>query len=178
MSTTPDSFASRDFFKDNTYPQIPNHLDIILIGWKLKSPENMGSLVRLAANMGLKEVIFINNSTDIKRSSKINKTARSAIQYVKITNIEPDQMEATIPSDYRWIALETCSGSENIFISKLPDKMALFLGNEISGLPSSIVSMMTQTIHIPMTGNIPSMNVASAATVAAFEWYRKKLHAK
>ncbi len=73
----------------------------------------------------------------------------------------------------RLVILETCSGSTNIFETKLPKKIILLGGNESHGLPADILEKSKCKIFIPMPGGSKSMNVSHALTVAAFEWYRQ-----
>ncbi|MBN2165341.1 MAG: TrmH family RNA methyltransferase [Marinilabiliaceae bacterium] len=168
--------SSREFFKATNYPSIiNNNYELILITWHLKTPENIGSLIRLAANMGLKKVIFINNKDTLLRISKIKRTARDAEKFIEVHFASEDELINLIQQDYKHIALETSFGSKNIYKTTLPAKLALYLGNEITGLPQSLLSKMDECVHIPTPGPIPSMNVAMAGAVASFEWYRQMM---
>lgn len=166
---------SRHFFSKNEYTPIPANFDLIIVAWQLKSPENIGSIMRLAGNMGLHKIVLVHDNNQTLRNSKIKKTSQSAENFITLINTTEDHYQQYIPSTYGKVALETSTGSTNIYATSLPDKMALFVGNEIKGLPNPILSHIEQSIHIPMPGPISSMNVAHATSVCAFEWYRKKI---
>ena len=52
--------------------------------------------------------------------------------------------------------------------------MALVLGNETDGLSAAVRAECDGTLAIPMQGGVESLNVASAAAVAAFELFRRR----
>ncbi|MCK5169627.1 MAG: hypothetical protein KAQ75_07090, partial [Bacteroidales bacterium] len=113
---------SKELFK-NTKP-ISDYTLPIIIGYNIKTPENIGNIIRLADNSGCKEVLFVTNDENT-RSSKIKKTASSSFSSVKWSFCKASELKAKIPSDYKWIAIETSSDSKNIYNVKLPNKAAL-----------------------------------------------------
>jgi 23S rRNA (guanosine2251-2'-O)-methyltransferase len=56
----------------------------------------------------------------------------------------------------------------------LPRRVALVLGNETDGLSAAVRAECDATLAIPMQGGVESLNVASAAAVAAFELLRRR----
>ena len=65
---------SVEFFK-NISPEVnPGESQLIIVAWKLKTPGNMGQIIRLAHNVGALKVIFVDNGIK-KRTSEIKKTA-------------------------------------------------------------------------------------------------------
>jgi tRNA G18 (ribose-2'-O)-methylase SpoU len=51
--------------------------------------------------------------------------------------------------------------------------VALFLGNEVSGVDTDIMPLLDQVIEIPMFGKKNSLNVAACAPVVMFEILRQ-----
>ena len=139
----------------------------------LKTPENIGHLIRLAGNIGISKIISI-EEVQLK-DSKIKKTACMAWDYVELIHATTENYQQFIPDDYQWVALETSNQSQNIYTTTLPVKMAVFLGNEIRGIQPEILSLCPTHIHIPMTGAANSMNVSHAASVCLFEWLRQQI---
>ena len=163
---------SKELFKDKKVPA--NYFPPIIVGYDLKTPENIGNIIRLAGNAGCKEVLFVTNDESI-RSSKIKKTASSSYKSVNWRFCNESELEAKIPSDYQWIAIETASDSKNIYQIKLPGKVALIVGNEISGIDTILLDKCHEIVHIPLFGNNTSMNVSHALAVTLFEWQRQGL---
>lgn len=143
----------------------------IIVADLLKTPENIGSLIRMAANIGIKRIVSI--ETEPHRESKIRKTACMAWDYVELIHATKDNYSDFIPDDYKLVALETSSISQNIYKAELPRKMALVVGNEVDGVRLDLLNDCPLHVHIPMTGPATSMNVSHATCVALFEWVRR-----
>jgi len=52
--------------------------------------------------------------------------------------------------------------------------VALVLGNETDGLSPEVRPLLDEILAIPLFGGVESLNVASAAAVAAYELYRRR----
>jgi len=160
---------SNTFFSKESYNEIPTAYRPIIVTDHFSTPSNLGNIIRLAANIGALKVIALTNQ-DL-RASKIKKTAGAAHAHIPVEYIETRELSLHIPEDYSLIALETCTGSKNLFQHQLPDKMALVLGNEKYGIHPELLQLCKEAIHIPMCGPIKSMNVSHAASVCLFHWY-------
>ncbi len=162
---------SRELFIPQNRITLPHTPIIVTDG--LKTPENIGHLIRLAANIGISKIISIE---DVHlKDSKIKKTACMAWDYVALIHATFDNFHQLIDNDYQWVALETSPQSQSIYNTSLPVKMAVFLGNEIRGIQPEILSQCPTHIHIPMTGKATSMNVSHAGSVCLFEWLRQQI---
>lgn len=165
---------SVEFFRNNRY-SIPKNIDRpIIVADKLRTPENYGNILRLADTIACSKVIFINPKEELAHR-KIRKTARDSYHNVAFEFVEEENFKNLIPENYSLYALETAVDSENIFQSKLPDRIALVVGNEKAGINSSILKQCEQIVHIPLTGNCTSLNVSHATAIAIFEWLRQKI---
>ncbi|MCT4645824.1 MAG: TrmH family RNA methyltransferase [Carboxylicivirga sp.] len=160
---------SKYFFKQANQSALSDGSDVIIITDNFSTPENIGSIIRLAANVKASQVIVI-GSEDV-RQSKVKKTAGAALGHVEVKWLSIDEL--TITEDYEIIALETVQGAENLYEFPLPAKMALVLGNEKYGISEELLQLSKGAVYIPMPGAIKSMNVSHAASVCLFEWYRQ-----
>lgn len=165
---------SVDFFRTKNYTLPQNLAAPIIVAWKLKTPENYGNLIRLADTVGCSKVVFVNDDIQITER-KIKKTAGDSYVHMNFEFISEDRINAAIPSNYHWVAVETAENSENIFNDKLPEAVALFVGNEQKGIPENFLAKMERIVHIPLTGRCTSLNVSHATAVALFEWVRQYL---
>lgn len=162
---------SRQLFEGKQHPQLTT--PPIIVADLIRTPENIGSLIRLAANAGVKRVISI--ETEPHKEYKIKKTACMAWDYVELIHCEPSRLMDYIPADYELVALETSPKSQNIYTVKLPQKMALVVGNEMHGVRNELLDQCPLHVNIPMCGPATSMNVSHAASVGLFEWVRQTL---
>ncbi|MGQ1786818.1 TrmH family RNA methyltransferase [Saccharicrinis sp. GN24d3] len=146
----------------------------ILVADQLKSPENMGHIIRLASNFGCAKVIFIGDSQSV-RHSKIKKVAGAAAGQIEWQFCKPEELKNHLPEGYTVCAIETTDNSLNLSDGVLPEKVAFVLGNEIHGVSAELMEQCSHFYHIPMIGAIKSMNVSHACSVALYEWVRQYL---
>ncbi|MCU4163014.1 TrmH family RNA methyltransferase [Carboxylicivirga caseinilyticus] len=161
---------SKYFFSDHHVPGLPENMKPILIADSFATPSNIGSLIRLGANLGISKVIVLNGFH--LRQSKIKKTAGAALQHIEVVYTETPQLLSYIPSEYSIVGIETAENATSIF-DQLPKKVAFVLGNEKYGISKEVLEICHSTRYIPMPGKIKSMNVSHAASVSLFEWYRQ-----
>ena len=150
----------------------PRDFDSIIVGYKIKTPENIGSILRLADNVQCTKVLIVSETENV-RNSKIKRTASSSYNSDNWKFCKESDLISEIPEEYKWVAVETTSDSENIFKLTLPKKIAIFVGNEISGIDQKILDNSYQIAHIPILGKNTSLNVTHALAVALFEWQRQ-----
>ena len=144
----------------------------IIIAYQIKTPENIGNIIRLADNTACKKVIIATSEKDI-RKSKVRKTAGLSFDSMNWEVCDLSEIFHKIPADYTVVSLETSSDSVDIFTAVLPKKMAIVVGNEIVGIDNEILDRSGLIVHIPLSGNNTSMNVSHALAVALFEWIRQ-----
>ncbi len=165
------NIKSRELFQNRKY-RIETAPLIIAV--KIKTPQNIGNIIRLADNIGCEKIIFIDNKP-YPKVSKIKITASSSLNSVKWEFLSPDEIKDIIPNNYTVYAVETSADSENIYDISFSKKSVFIVGNEIRGIDNDILKLSDKIIHIPMTGKNKSMNVSHAFSVVLFEWLRQQL---
>jgi tRNA G18 (ribose-2'-O)-methylase SpoU len=160
------------FFNNQKYPELT--FKPVIAAWQIINPENIGNLIRLADNVGASDVFILGEDFNLRMSS-IKKTAGLSFNHIRLTFIAPEEFFKQHDPNYKLVAIETSPESSNIFATKLPEKIALVLGNERNGLPEDILNKCNLQVHIPMPGKCKSMNVSHALSVALFEWQRQML---
>lgn len=163
---------SVDFFKARGNGIIEKPVSLILAAYHLRTPENLGAIIRLASNLNIKKVFFIQD-TGILTSSKIARVAHSGLKHVDYSFCTSDEFFSIIPSDFATVAVETSEKASNLFSTELPQKCVLIFGNERYGIEQQFLNRMDKTVFIPLLGKTLSLNVSHAATIAAFEWARQ-----
>jgi len=142
----------------------------IIIAENMDSAANMGFIIRLADNIGIKRVYFISDSEPPKQSA-IHKTASSAYHQVEVEFLSLAALNNKLDKDYQWIAIETSASAVSLYEIDFTSKMAFILGNERRGLSDELMENVDASTYIPMPGNTKSMNVSHALAVVLFEWY-------
>ena len=164
---------SVEFFKSRNPEAAPDGSEIIVAAWKLANPENIGKIIRMAHNLGAKEVLFIKGE-ETHRQSKIKKTAGFSFDQMKWRFLSETDFLKKVNGEFLLTALETCEGSTNIYETELKNKIILLAGSESHGIPEAILNHCESKIHIPMPGGCKSLNISNAISIAAFEWYRQQ----
>lgn len=146
---------------------------ITLICDRIYFQDNIGSIFRISEAFGVEKIIFIGENLPLN-PRKINRTSRSTHLMIPYEIIENGDSLMSDLSDYEIIALEITSDSQAIQnINLSGKKIALLIGNEISGISETLLKIANQTVHIEMFGKNSSMNVVQATGIALFEITKK-----
>ena len=142
----------------------------IVVAWKFSSAENLGALLRVCDNFGVKQVFFVGNQEDYKLS-RIKRNATTSINKVNWSFITKDEIWEAVPENFVKIAVDTTTESIaiNEFDFNTLSSFCLFFGNETIGLENETISDCDSSVHIPMIGDSYSMNVVQSAAVTLFE---------
>ncbi|MBN2669101.1 MAG: TrmH family RNA methyltransferase [Bacteroidales bacterium] len=140
----------------------------VIIADGVQTPDNLGAIFRLAGNIGCPKVVLTERSS--LSSIKVEKIARNSLQYIQIVQMTYQEIQAHFPV---LLAVETSSDAQNIYQTKLPKELAIVVGNERFGIAPEMIEFCTIQTYIPMPGNVKSLNVSHALSIALFEWYRQ-----
>lgn len=144
---------------------------LCLLAHDLESPQNVGSLFRLADALGL-EKIYLSGSSPKPPNKKITRTSRSTEKYVEFEYIASalDVITRLRADDYLIIALEIAENSINLHDLDIQAdaKICLMLGTENFGISAELMKQANIVVHIPMQGNNSSMNVSHACAIASY----------
>lgn len=165
---------SVNFFNAKPKAESGDPSNLILAAYELRTPENVGAMIRLAANLGIDKVIFIQIENNFK-AKKIARVAYSSLKHVDYSFCQPEMFYSGLPEGFEVVAVETSEKATNLFSTTLPDKCVLLMGSERFGIAQDFLNQAAKTVYIPMLGKTMSMNVSHAATIAAFEWGRQHL---
>ena len=140
-----------------------------LIAHDIRSRENVGSLFRTADSLGVKK-IWLTGYTPAPPDARIAKVALGAEGVVAFEKQQDvigviDQLRA---DGYSVYALELTPDAVDLVDFRPPEKIALVLGTETTGVPPSLLERCDGAIKITQKGMKESMNVAVAAGIAAW----------
>lgn len=140
----------------------------------LRSRENVGSIFRTADAFGV-DKIFLTGFTPTPPHEKITKTALGAENFVAWEKVfSLTRLIKKLRADgFEIVALEQSWKSISIAYYRPTKKVALIIGNEVSGVPTRILNQCDRIIEIPMRGKKESLNVAVAFGVAAYAITRR-----
>lgn len=162
--------------------------DVIVIAHNIRSTHNVGAIFRTAEGFGAKKIILSgytpypklgsapNNTQKETRlphiaekvHSQIHKTALDAENLVPfVQQVKPD-FDTLRKEGYQIVALEQAPTSIMLNKYKVPEKVALLLGEEVEGITPELLAECDDIIEIPMHGQKESFNVSVAAGIALY----------
>ena len=161
-------------------------MPIYLILHNIRSLHNVGSIFRTADAMGVEKIYltgYTPNPYDFfgKIRKDFQKTALGAEKFVeweKVKNI--GVLIKKLKKEKIFIAsLEQSKNSVPLNKHPLSDQVAkwgiaLILGNEIRGIPKSVLQKADAILEIPMRGKKESLNVSVATGIALWEISNKR----
>jgi len=154
--------------------------ELFLILHNIRSAYNVGAILRTAEGAGVARVYFSGYTPTPAEKNKIfislaqkmiAKTALGAQEIVAWEKVESIEklLEDLKKKKIKIIALEKVAGATDLKDFKARFPMALFLGNEVEGVPREILDNSDEIISIPMRGKKESLNVSVAAGIAIYE---------
>lgn len=158
--------------------------EIIVILDNIRSTHNVGSILRSCDGFGVSTLYAcgytpyptLKNDSRLphernKLHSAIAKTALGAEETVEV--IPAQSIEDLLPrlksEGFTIAALEQAKSSISLPTYVCPDKLALIVGNEVSGINTTILGHCNVILEIPMIGAKESFNASVATAVALYQ---------
>ena len=135
----------------------------------MRSNINLSRIVRVASCTGVPKVICCGAAKII---DKIARDGADTIEIEVHRTIGPVLKELK-RDGYHLVGLEQTTGSKNLYEYAFERKTALVVGNERQGLTDDILTLLDDVVEIPVYGLPYSYNVATAATMALYEFCRQ-----
>ena len=149
----------------------------ILILENIRSVENTASIFRTASRFGVSNIILVGTSPAPldrfgRKRRDFAKVSLGAEDEVSWEHIKPPALEKRLEdlgqAGFSILALEQTPRAQNIKDFQAPNKFALVVGNEVTGVSEELLSLADAVLEIPMPGQKRSLNVSVAAGVALF----------
>lgn len=151
--------------------------DIILALDGIQDPGNLGTILRTADSVNLKQIIVTKNTAD-SYNPKVVRSTMGAILRVKI--IETDDLAKTlkeIKKNKFKIVVTALDANESIYDVEY-NKKVIVIGNEANGVSKEVQALADNKVKIPMLGRTESLNASVATGVMLYEYVRQKVQHK
>ena len=155
---------------------------ITVIAHNIRSTFNIGSIFRTADGLGVEEIILSGYSPypshpedtrlphiSSKLTNQIHKTALGAESIVPFRVTKTPPIDELREAGYRIVALEQSAHSTPLHLYKTPSKIALLIGEEVTGIDPNLLQLSDDIIEIPMLGKKESFNVSVATAIALYQ---------
>lgn len=156
---------------------------IVVIAHNIRSTQNVGSILRTAEGLGIKQVYLTGYTPypklkdDKRLPHLVNKQHRQIVKTslgaeTKLEIKHSDEIESVVDQLKKngciIAALEQTDDSLSLVDYKPPPKIALILGNELDGIDAETLGMCDAKLEIPMRGKKESFNVSVACGIALY----------
>ena len=149
--------------------------ETIIILPDIRSALNVGSIFRTADAVGTGKIYLIGYTpAPVDKFGRVNKEiaktalgAEKNIAWVKMAGLSC-LLAKLKKENFYLIAVEQAKNSVDYKKIKVKTKTAFIFGNEVSGLPKSILKKCDIIAEVPMAGEKESLNVAVSVGVVLF----------
>jgi TrmH family RNA methyltransferase len=145
---------------------------VVLCG--VSDPGNAGTLLRMAEAAGVGAVLFSDGSVDPFAPKCVRASAGSIFHVPVVSGGSPVQvLEAIGGRGVQRFGTDAHLGKPYDEVD-LSTPFALVLGNEANGIGPETATAVDAWLHVPMAGDVESLNVAMAGSVICFEAARQR----
>lgn len=148
--------------------------DIILALDDIQDPGNLGTILRTADSVGLKQILISKGTADIY-NPKVVRSTMGAIFRVKV--IECEDLKQTLKNlqekEYK-VVCTSLKAKKSIYQIEYKKKI-IVIGNEANGVSKEIQNLADEKVIIPMLGKTESLNASVATGVILYEYVRQKI---
>lgn len=140
----------------------------------ISNPHNLGSLMRVCANFGMRYLL-----TEQPRSMENASTFRTAeggadaVQVIACESL-PKALADLKQKEFRIVSSSSHKG-RCIGPFRWPKRTVLVLGAEAEGVSEKVEALADYSLRIEGTGAVESLNVTCAASILLHNWYSKSL---
>lgn len=157
--------------------------DLILIVHNIRSCQNVGAILRTADGFNVSKV-FLTGYTPYpskENDSRLPHLVRKIDKQIKKASLgaeafvnwrtEPDiftLLNKLKKINYKIVGVEQSKNSISLPNYEPPQKVALIVGNEVTGIEPDVLEKCDEIVEIPMLGKKESFNVASSVAIALY----------
>ena len=139
----------------------------------VNKPHNLSAIIRTCDAAGVFEANFINKNNTVKT---FNSTAQGSQKWIKLNNYESAKSAISVLKNKGFKLYGTSLNPKSIDYRNIDysGNSCFVLGAEKWGLSDELISMVDQSIFIPMRGMVQSLNVSVATSILLFEAIRQR----
>jgi tRNA G18 (ribose-2'-O)-methylase SpoU len=158
-------------FSLDSLPALQNERATLVVCPELISAQNIGSLIRISAALGVDAMLLGEKCCDPfwRQSVRISMGAVFTLPIVRSKNLRHD-LHALREYGFELVATVLDEASEPLDTAQRRDRLALLFGNESRGLDPDVVELCDRRVTIPMRAGIDSLNVSIAAGIFLYHF--------
>lgn len=143
--------------------------EFLVVCAPMRSNINLSRIARAAGCCGVERIICTGSA---KLDRKIARDGADAVE-IEIHRTLGPVLDKLRDAGYRLVGLEQTTNSRTLHTYEFARRTALFIGNERTGLTEDLLAQLDDVVEIPVWGLPFSYNVATATTMALYEYCRQ-----
>lgn len=162
---------------ESSVADVVDHARTIAVLEGVNDHENLGSVFRNAAGLGVDGVVFGAGCADplYRRAVRVSMGHALLVPYAR-SHDWPSDLRLLQRHGFRVLAMTPAASSQPLaeaMAALRGDKVAVLVGAEGPGLTDMAMRIADQRVRVPMAGGTDSLNVATAAALAFYERTRR-----
>ena len=141
---------------------------------EVQDPGNVGTIIRTAAAAGCTGIILTKGCADVFAGKVVRASMGSLFNIPIVEGVTQSEIISYLTQYKIDILATSLEGSRVYFQANLKKSVAVVFGNEGNGVSSHLLQESKERIHIPLVGNVESLNVAASAAVILYEAVRQR----
>ena len=159
-----------------TVCQVADGANTVAVLEGVNDHENLGSIFRNAAGLGVDAVVFGSGCADplYRRAVRVSMGHALLVPYAR-TSRWPADLQLLRDKGFRLLAMTPSDEAQSLpaaMATACEQRVAVLVGSEGPGLSKAALRAADLRIRIPMSGGTDSLNVATAAALAFYERVR------
>jgi len=140
----------------------------VLAVFQVQDAGNMGTLFRSAEAFGFRGVLLTEGCCDPYNPKVVRSSMGSLFRVPFTQNEKWETCQDWLRQKQFHVYALAAQATQPLSQAKLSPPMAYWVGSEGAGLPEALIQSCEASVSIPMTGQVESLNVGVAASLAMF----------
>lgn len=163
QTMTPQGVAATIQMKKMSQPKGEH---VLLID-RVQDPGNLGTIIRTADAAGFDAVVLGEGTVDLY-NDKVVRATQGSLFHLPVLQANLAEMIPKLKEEGFTVWATALKGAEQYNKVAVPDKLAMILGNEGSGVDEQLLELADQKVNIPIYGKAESLNVGIAAGILMY----------
>lgn len=142
----------------------------VLILEDLQDPGNLGTIIRSSVAFNVDTIIVSNNTVDLY-NDKVLRSSEGMLFQINVVKKDIKTFIDELSKKGYVIYGTKVDGGTNLKDVVVPQKFAVVMGNEGSGVSVDTLNKCDKYIYIPMNSNCESLNVGVATSIILYELF-------
>ncbi|MFM7426005.1 MAG: TrmH family RNA methyltransferase [Elainella sp.] len=159
-----------------SYSSLPRH-QLVVCASLVQNPTNLGGLCRTAEAFRLEALVLAD--LQLAQNPLFRAVAASSQRWQPLQSCPlaelPTWLQQQKQQGYAILALESHPQAWPLTRFQFPTRSVLLLGQELTGIPPALQGLADWRLTIPQFGLVESLNVQTAAAIAAYEYVRQRM---